>query len=138
MALTNTAVFAQTPKTATAVTTAACGTISGDTPTNTVELLTAGSDGCIVTRLTAMPRATVTASSLLLFISKDGGATMRLIDSELMAAFTVTATTAIPETSFANYSETTPLRLESGDKLYVGNQVALASGVVWAAQYTNF
>lgn len=138
MALTNTAVFAQTPKTATAVTTAACATITGDTPTNTVELLTAGTDGALVTRLTAMPRATVTASSLLLFISKDSGTTKRLADSELMSAQTLSTTTAIAETVFANYSETTPLRLEAGDKLYVGNQVALASGVVWAAQYTNF
>jgi len=138
MALTNTAVFAQTPKTATAVTTAACGTIAGDAPTGTVELLTAGTDGALVTKLTCMPRATVTASSLLLFISKDSGTTKRLIDSELMSAFTVTTTTAIPETPFANISETTPLRLEAGDKLYVGNQVALAAGVVWAAQYTNF
>lgn len=138
MAKTYTAPFAQTPKTATAVTTAACGTITGDTPTNAVELLTAGADGAILTSLWAMPRATVTASSLLLFLSNDGGTTKRLIDSELMAAFTVAATTAIPETKFANYTETTPLRLAAGDSLYVGNQVALASGVVFKAEYTEF
>lgn len=135
---TYTAPFAQTPKTATAVTTAACATITGDTPTNTLPLFTAGADGAILTALWAIPRATVTASSLLLFLSNDGGTTKRLIDSELMAAFTVAATTAIPETKFANYSETTPLRLAAGDSLYVGNQVALASGVVFKAEYTEF
>lgn len=138
MAKTFTAPFAQTPQTATAVATGAVGTITGDAPTNTVELLTAGADGAILTRLTAIPRATVTASSLLVFISKDGGTTKRLIDSELMAAHTVATTTAIPETVFTMYSETTPLRLAAGDRLYVGSQVALASGIVFRAEFTDF
>lgn len=137
MAKTFTAPFAQTTKTATAVCTLAT-TVANDTPTNTVELMTAGSDGAIMTSLLAIPRATVTASSLVLFISKDGGTTKRLIDSELMAAYTMATTTAIPETKFANISETTPLRLEAGDKLYVGSQVALASGIVFKAEWTDF
>lgn len=138
MANTFTAPFAQTPKTATAVATGAVATITGDTPTNTVLLLTAGTDGCILTRLSAIPRATVTASSLVVFISKDTGTTKRLIDSELMAALTVSSTTAITETFFTNYNETTPLRLEAGDQLYVGSQVALASGIVFRAEFTNY
>lgn len=136
MALTYTAPFAQTPKTATAVVTGAA-TLT-DTPANTVLLATAGTDGAILTRLTAVPRATVTASSLVLFISKDGGTTQRLIDSELMAAYTVAVTTAIPETVFPLYSEVAPLRLEAGDRLYVGSQVALAGGIVFRAEFTNF
>jgi hypothetical protein len=138
MAKTFTAPFAQTPKTATAVVTGAAGSITGDTPTNTVLLLTAGADGAILTRLTAIPRATVTASSLVVFISKDSGTTRRLLDSELMAAHTVATTTAIPETTFTMYSETTPLRLEAGDQIYVGSQVALASGIVFRAEFTDF
>lgn len=138
MAKTFTAPFAQTLKTATAVATAAVASLGGDTPTNTVLLMTAGTDGAILTRLFALPRATVTASSLVLFLSKDGGTTQRLIDSEVMAAYTLASTTAIPETSFSNYSETTPLRLEAGDKLYVGSQVALAGGIVFKAEYTDF
>lgn len=137
MAKTFTAPFAQTPKTATAVVTGAAA-ITNDTPTNTVLLFTAGSDGAILTRLSAIPRATVTASSLVLFISNDTGTTKRLIDSELMAAHTVATTTAIPETAFANFSETAPLRLAAGDELYVGSQVALASGIVFRAEYTDF
>jgi hypothetical protein len=74
----------------------------------------------------------------VVFISKDSGTTQRLIDSELMAAFTVATTTAIPETTFALYTETTPLRLEAGDRLYVGSQVALAGGIVFRAEFTNF
>lgn len=138
MALTYTAPFAQTTKTATAVVTSAAGTITGDSPTNTVLLLTAGADGAIITRLTAMPRATVTASSLIIWISNDTGTTKRIADSATMAAQTVSTTTAITWTQFTNYTETTPLRLEGGQQIYVGSQVALASGIVFKAEYTNF
>jgi Kef-type K+ transport system membrane component KefB len=136
MANTFTAPFAQTPKTATAVCTAVA-TLT-DTPSNTVLLVTAGSDGAILTRLTAIPRATVTASSLVVFISKDSGTTQRLIDAELMAAYTMATTTLVPETTFSLYTETTPLRLEAGDRIYVGSQVALAGGIVFRAEFTNF
>lgn len=137
MPMTFTAPFAQTPKTAAVVVTAAA-TVDSDTPSNTVELLTAGADGALVTRLAAMPRATVTASSLLLFLQKSGQTTKRLIDSELMSAHTVAATTAIPETVFANVSDSTPMRLEAGDKLFVGSLVALAAGIVFAAQWMDY
>jgi hypothetical protein len=131
-----TAPFAQTPKTATAVVTGVA-TLT-DTPANTVLLVTAGSDGAILTRLSAIPRATVTASSLVVFLSKDGGTTQRLLDSELMAAYTMATTTAIPETVFTLYNEVTPLRLEAGDRLYVGSQVALAGGIVFRAEFSNY
>ena len=136
MANTFTAPFAQTPKTATAVVTGVA--TMTDTPANTVLLATAGADGAILTRLTAIPRATVTASSLVLFISKDNGTTQRLIDSELMTAHTVAVTTAIPESVFSAYSESSTLRLEAGDRIYVGSQVALAGGIVFRAEFTNF
>lgn len=137
MAKTFTAPFAQTPKTAAVVVTAAT-TVTGDSPTNTVELLTAGVDGALVTSLTAIPRATVTASSLVLFLQKSGQTTKRLIDSELMPAHTVATTTAIPETVFGSVSDSTPLRLEAGDTLFVGSQVALAAGIVFAAQWMDY
>ena len=129
--------FAQTVKTATAVCTAAA-TVAGDSPTNTVLLLTAGTEGSVVRGLSAIPRATITAASLCLWLSKDGGTTKRLIDSELMQAHTVAATTAIPETRFANISDSLQLRLEAGDELYVGSQVALAGGIVFTAQWMDY
>jgi hypothetical protein len=55
-----------------------------------------------------------------------------------MAAYTMATTTLVPETTFALYTETTPLRLEAGDRLYVGSQVALAGGIVFRAEFTNF
>jgi hypothetical protein len=137
MALTFTAPFAQIPKTGTAVVTAA-GTFANDAPTNTELIVTAGSDGCIVTSLAAMPRATATASKLMLFLSKDSGTTKRFIDSALMTAYTSSNTTATPVTVFLKISEGSPLRLEAGDELYVSSAVALASGIVFEAQFTNF
>lgn len=137
MAKTFTAPFAQTLKTATAVATVAVADLGTDSPTNTLLLVTAGADGAILTKLTATPRATNTASDLVLFISKDGGTIKRFIDSALMSSHTQAATTVTPVTAF-NYSETTPFRLEAGDELYVGSQVALAGGIVFRAEFTDF
>ena len=137
MAKTFTAAFAQDTKIGTAVATLA-GTIDTDTPTNTVLITTAGADGALLTSLSAIPRATVTATALYLFVSNDGGTTKRLLDSALMEAHTVAATTAIPVTDFANISETTPIRLEANDELYVSSGVALADGIVFTAQTTDF
>lgn len=136
MAKTFTAPFAQAPKTASAVATTASASYDGDSPTNTVLLVTAGTEGAILTRLTAIPRATVTASALCAWVSNDSGTTKRLLDSVLMAAQTVAATTAVARTAFG-YSEDYPLRLAAGDRLYVGTLVTLASGIVFNAEYTD-
>ncbi|WP_341519817.1 hypothetical protein AABC73_14795 [Pseudomonas sp. G.S.17] len=138
MAKTFTAPFAQTYKTGTAVVTAALTGIGTSTVTGAALLATAGANGALVTKLTAIPRATVAASSLVLFLVKASAPTVyNLIDSELMAAYTLAATTAIPETAFGNIAPTTPLRLEAGDMLYVGSQVALAAGIVFYAEQAD-
>lgn len=137
MAKTFTAPFAQTPKTTSAVVTGA-GTITNDTPSNTALLLTAGADGALVTRVKAMPRATVTASSLHLYLSTDGGTTMRMIDSALMAAYTQATTTQTPKTAFSDITESAPLRLEANARIYCQSEVALAGGIVFTAEYTDF
>ena len=130
--------YVQTQKTGSALVTAAVGNMA-TIPTNLVALGdAAGVNGALVTKVTAMPRATVTASSLLLYTSKDNGATYNLVDSEVMAAYTLAATTAIPETTFGNISPSTPLRLEAGEQLYVGSQVLLAAGIVFRSEGANF
>lgn len=136
MAKTFTAAFAQDTKTFTAVATTAVGSLTGDSPTNTHALVTAGAEGAIVTSITAIPRDTVTATALYLFISKDG-TTKRLLRTALMAAHTVAATTEIPVVDFG-YSETEPLRLEAGDQLFVGVGVTASSGIVFTAQSTDY
>lgn len=132
----NSIITTQTPKTATAVVDTASTDID-DAPTTSVLLLTASANGSRVEKLTAMPRATVTASRLDLWLSKDAGVTKRLIATVLMSAHTVANTTAIPTTDFG-YSSDSPLRLEANDRLYVSTAVALAAGIVIAAQYADY
>lgn len=138
MAMTYTAPFAQTPKTGFAICTSASSSLTTTTPTETVKIVTAGANGAILTALSAMPRATVAASCLLVWVSKDAGTTKYLIDSALMAAHTVASNTAIPATTFSTYSEDNPFRLQAADEIYVGSAVALAGGIVFEAEYTDF
>lgn len=129
--------FPQVPKVTEATTTAACVIGTTNTPTNTQLLATAGAEGAVLTSLTAIPTATLgTASGLYLFISHDNGATQRLIDSELMATYTLSATTKIPKVRFADYTEQTPLRLGAGDRLYVGAATAVA--ICFKAERTEY
>jgi hypothetical protein len=142
MAKTFTAPFAQTPKTATALSPATAATISSDTATNTTALMTAGADGCIVTNIQVIPRSTVTATAVYLLVQKAATpAVQRLIDSTTVAAQTLAATqtTGVLKTKFSDYSESFPLRLEAGDVLHVGVGTTQAAGtLVFKAEYTDF
>ena len=139
MAKIYTAPFAQTPKTLSVAVTAALAGLGTDAVTGAVLLVTAGADGAIVTSVSAIPRATVTASSLVLFLVKSATPTIyRPVDSVLMTAYTLAATTAVPVTSFALIGDATPMRLEAGDKLYAGSQVALAAGIVFTGRWMDY
>lgn len=129
MSTTPTAVFPQKNSTGKATTTAACVIGTAEAPTNTELLFTAGPNGSLVTRITSIPRGTVTATAMYLFLSKNGETTKFLKDSELVPVHNLSATANIPETNFANYSEDTPLHLDAGDKLYIGMAVAQAAGI---------
>lgn len=135
----NKVVTTQVVATDLAVCTAACTTY-GDTA-NKVLLITAGPDGSLVYRIRATPRATVTATQLQYYLSKDGGATLSLIGTELMSAYTMAATTKAPTTDWSQISEDAPMRLAGGatpDRIYVAIGVALAGGVVFEAERENF
>ncbi|MFN3513926.1 MAG: hypothetical protein ACK41C_12815 [Phenylobacterium sp.] len=132
----NSIITPQTPRTGTAVLTTASTDID-DAPSASVLLTMAGENGARVTRIRAAPRATVTATNLLLYLSKDGGETQRLVDSRLMAAHTVSNTTEIPRTDFG-YSDGNPLILEAGDRLYAAATVASAAGIVVAAEWADY
>lgn len=140
MAKTFTAPFAQTQKTA--VVTAALATtgITTNTPGNIVQLLQAGTDGALLTRLTVIPRGQIASVGGLLFLSKaaDSHATILLIDSETIPSYTDAATTGYPETGFLLYSEDAPLRLEAGDRLHVGLKAAPANPVAFKAEYSDY
>jgi hypothetical protein len=130
----NNIITPQAVKTANAVATAAKTTYADST--NAEKLLTAGANGSVLYGLKAIPRATVSATQLQLYRSPDDGATLYLIGSALMTAYTMANNTAAPATDFG-YAETTPLRLSAGDSLWVAAAVALAGGIAFDAQYED-
>ena len=76
----NSIITPQTPIGATAVVTTANPTYT-DTPTNTVQLLAAQTNGARIQKITALARATPSATELQLYVSADGGTTKRFIKS---------------------------------------------------------
>jgi hypothetical protein len=131
-------VYGATQKTATAKATSAnaiANTDLDDTPSGAALLLTAPAGGCAVTRLTAqlVEPALTTACQLNLYLSKDGGTSMRRLKSAAHAAYTWAVTTAPAQDDFG-YTESAPLRLEAADRLYV--QVRAGSAVTDAFAFT--
>lgn len=111
-----------------------------DTPSNTVLLLTAPTGGCVVTRCKALQRqpGTTTASQVNLYLSKDAGTTQRLVASGAAPAYTWALTTAPTAVDFG-YSESAPLRLEGGDRLYgqARNATAVTDCFAFQAEYSE-
>ena len=113
----NSIVTPQTPKAA-GVGLATSANTNYAAPTNTTLVLTAGSNGARLTKLKAIPCATITATQLQLFRSADSGTTKRFCNSALMAAYTMAQTTQAPQTDFG-FSDVNPLVLGAGEQLYM-------------------
>lgn len=114
MPIQNLAAFAQYRRTAVAVLTGANSNYT--TPSNAEMLSVAGPDGSLITRLGAIPRATITATQLQLFLSKDAGTTFSLLTTALLPAQTVLQSTqltslAVTQVDGTLMSETNPLPL---------------------------
>lgn len=140
MALTyNSLLTPQKPAALTAVATTA-NTNYTDTPTNSVEFLPANGNtiaveypnGLRLSSVKALARATPTATELQLFVSDAAGAVKRFINSTLMAAYTVAQTTGQTEIDFG-YSDTTPLILAAGERLWLAIGVT-NTGIVGRAE----
>lgn len=137
MALTyNSTLTPQAPCAGTAVVTTANATYT-DAPTNTVliDIKAKGatpSDGMRLTKVSALARATPTATECQLYSSPDAGATKRFIKSALMAAYTVAGSTAQAVADFG-YSDTSPLILAAGESLWAGIGVT-NTGIVFRAE----
>ena len=127
----NSIITPQTPLTGTAVVTTANSTYT-DSPSNTVQLLAGQSNGARITKVTALARATNTATELQLYASTDGGTTKRFIASKLMAAYTVAQTTGQTAADFG-FTETAPLILAASESLYAGIGVT-NTGIVFRAE----
>lgn len=125
----NTARFAQKPRTFDAIITAALTGLATDTPGGVVLLVTAGAQGGIVPRLGAMLRATLAAANgIVLFSSRDEGATIRPKSSVTMPAQTIAVTAGLVETEFTKFNELRPLRLGPNERLYIGSMTAPPAG----------
>jgi hypothetical protein len=120
--------------------TAIAATDLDDSPSNAVLLMTAPAGGAVVTRCKAIQRqpGTATASQVNLYLSKDGGTTLRLLSSQAAAAYTWAVTTAPVPVDFG-YSESAPLRLEATDRLYgqARNATAVTDCFAFTAEYTD-
>lgn len=117
----NSIITPQAPRSSNALVTTANTTYT-TAPTNTVALFTAGANGSRVTRIGAIPQATVTAAQLQLFRSRDAGTTKYVFGSALQAAYTMATTTAAPATDFG-YSDDNPLILSPNEVLYAASSV---------------
>lgn len=115
--------------------TATANTTYTDTPTNSVKIFTAGANGSRVTRVRATPRENVTANQLQLYASTDAGTTKRLIDSVLMGATTVSATTAATPADFG-YTEDNPLLLAANEELWAA--AGLTKSLAWRVEGSDY
>ena len=139
MALTNDPVFAQTPKTSGVEFAASTHTSDMDpsTTTNRIVIVTAGSDGAIVTSLKYFGEVTVTAQKVCLWLQPLGTGDMFLLDEKLQAAYTMATTTAQDAVVFVDKTDpNTAIRLAGTDKLFMSHHVDLQG--MGVAEFTNY
>lgn len=135
----NALVTPQSPIGLTAVPTTANTTYT-DAPTNTVELLPASGAaisvaaprGMRLTRITALLRASAAAAiEVQLYVADSANTVKRFVNSTLIPITTLTANTAQTEVDLG-YSDTTPLILGAGERLFAAISVANTGVVVRA------
>jgi hypothetical protein len=124
----NKAVSAQGIFSASGVVTAAKIVLSG--PANAANFFTAGPNGAIIYRITALPAGTIVDTQLQLYRSHDTGVTLQLLGLLRMPAYALAVGTA-PVLSDFGYSETVPLRMGPLEQLWIGISVAVATGIVF-------
>lgn len=106
--------------------------------TDAVKILDADTDGSLIKKVWALPRATVGATKIALYWSPDNGTTVYLFDQALMAAYTEADNTAATKTEFTSISFDEPLFLPTGHSLWAGAFVALAGGIVVSALVEDY
>lgn len=138
MALNKSPTFASTPLFASAVVTGANAAYDG-TGVNIGTLLTAPSDGAIVTSLVAYQRgATVAAISCRIFVSYDAGVTKHFYGDQTIPIFaTGTGVSVTPVTFVNKLNPDAAIRLPASGQIYVTTAAALATGIVFSAEYSS-
>lgn len=104
-------------------------------PTNSVLLVTAGTNGGRLTKLQAIPCATVATADQIQAFRDSGtaGASKFFFDSALMATYTMAQNTEAPTTDFG-YSDDNPLILQPNERIYMaqGQSVSINVLAEWA------
>lgn len=127
-------VFAQDPKTFGEILTAA-GSASG---ADAIELYEAGPEGCLISRLSVTPLGTVTATGVTIYIQMAGTTAKIPRFSLSIPAYTFEATARLPIEDVSGVSETEPIRLGPGDKLFATTHVANAAGIAVGGEAQEF
>lgn len=130
----NSIVTPQAPKSAFAAL-ATANTTFTTTPTNSVLLVTAGSNGARLTRLEFIPLETVTANALQWYRSIDSGTTKYLAGMVTGGSDTVSGTDGSTTVS-AGYSDDNPLILQANERIYVCTGITKGYHVV--AEYADY
>lgn len=105
-------------------------------PTNSQTLITAGPNGARVTRISAIPLETVADTQLQLFRDLDGtAASKRFFNSAKMVSYTMATGTAATPTDFG-YSDTNPMILAPGEKVYAA--VAITKAITFIAEWADY
>lgn len=130
----NSIITPQTPRSNSVVCTAAKSTYSDGA--NMQELFAAGPNGARVTRVWAIPRATVSNTQLQLYKVPAGGAsTPFFFRSVLMASHTISGSTEAPVTDFG-FSDLNPLVLRANEELHCA--LGVAGNVVFHAEGADY
>lgn len=136
MATANNIITPQSVKAGSAILTAAKTTYN-DT-TNAVLIATAdATNGGVVYGITAVARGVLATTTKVMLFRVDASNNVYYIKAVLVSAYTTDAATTVPTVADFGYTETAPLRLNAGDKLYVGAYAAAANGISVDCQYEN-
>ena len=132
----NSIITPQVPKSATVnLPSGATNSTYTTSPTNTVLLVQAGANGGRLTKLQAIPCATVATANQIQMFRDNGttGASKFFADSALMATYTMAQNTEAPITDFG-YSDDSPLILQSNERIYMaqGQSVSVNAIAEWA------
>ena len=138
MTLSNDPVFAQTPKTVGITFGSSSQSTEMDPATvSPTTLLTAGSDGTLVTSVEATAEATVTAAKIVLWIQPSGTGNWYVVTTGVLAAYTQAATDAQGSITLVDKLDpNAAVRLAASDVLGITHHVDQQLMVV--AEYTNF
>ena len=138
MALSNIAVFPQTPKTAGISFASSSQSTEMDPATvSPTTLLTAGADGALVTSIRYFGEVTVTPQKVVLWVQPGGAGNWYIVDEQLQAAYTMATTSAQTPVTFVDKNvEADAIRLAASDKIGITHHVDL-QGIAYV-EYTDY